>query len=207
MTDINTFLATASRSDIEREIARVEAELIVARERERIDAIAYASTPDGAAETFRRFELATNPSDRKNLKSIYLAGLTMAGDEYAQRRSRGNAGGADGPLEVIPVGCITEPVNPVVKALVEQRIMGTYRTSERATITERVPVTLLLLPNDGRRRRLKIQAKAELGLFTSTLAGVLVEAWHQPDIQPRLHNFLNDSYTALQTAIERHAQP
>lgn len=207
MTDINTFLATASRSDIEREIARVEAELVIARKRERVDAIAYASTPDGAAETFRRFELAADPDERKNLKSIYLAGLTMAGDEYEQRRTRGNASDADGPLEVIPVGYIAEPVDPIVKALVEQRIMGTYRTSERALTTERVPVTLLRLPNDQPRRRLKIQATAELGLFTSTLADVVVEAWHKPDVHQRLRNFLQDSYPALQSAIEQHTQP
>lgn len=200
--DLHAFLQTADRAALEAAIERVEVQLVEARKRCGEHAIDYASTPDGAAEMFRRFELAPNEIERKNLKTIYLAGLALANQEFEERRELGNAGPADGPLEVIPTGSFVEPVDPIVRALVEHRIMGTYRSTARAFETERVQVSLLrLLPDGQTRRRLRIQVPAPNGIFTETLAEVITTAWNNTKIRPRLIAFLEETATPVTAAI------
>ncbi len=203
MNDLEEFLKTASHDDIERELRRVEAQLEPARRRRDAAAINYAATPDGAAETFRRFELATNADQRAVLKSTYLAGLVSAAEEFEQRTKLGNAGPTDGPLEVIPVGVISEPVDPVMRVLVEHRIMGTYRSCASAAESGQVTVALLrLLPDGVTRKRCNVASDASCGVFTDTLCDVVLTAWAQPDVRGRLVSFLGeDAQRALADAV------
>jgi hypothetical protein len=203
VNDLEEFLKTASRDDIARELRRVEAQLEPARRRRDAAAISYAATPDGAAETFRRFELATNADQRTVLKSIYLAGLVSAAEEFGQREKLGNATPTDGPLEVIPVGVISDPVDPVVRVLVEHRIMGTYRSCAAAAESGQVTVALLRLAPDGvTRKRCSVISDASCGVFTDTLSDVVLKAWAQPEVRRRLASFLGeDAEAALADAV------
>lgn len=200
MTDILD-LSELTPEQLAAELAKVQEQLAKARERRDRDAIVYASTPDGAAETYRRFELSPYDStERKSLKMTYLNGLTMAGEEYEERQRRGNAGPNDGPLAVIPVGDLTGN-DPVVNTLVAQRIMGTFRNTPAAMDTNRVTVTLMrLLPNQE-RKRMRLDVDAELGVFTSRLSDVLVEAWADKATQKRLRAFLEDAADPIAEAI------
>ncbi|EUA65492.1 hypothetical protein I553_10789 [Mycobacterium xenopi 4042] len=92
------------REQKRRELAEVRRQLGAARERLRRAAIEYAATPDGAAEMFRRYELADDEQYRRVLRVTYLAGLAAAAEEYEQRCALGNQTQYDGPLEAIPVG-------------------------------------------------------------------------------------------------------
>jgi hypothetical protein len=187
-----TITATGpTREELLRELQRVQAQLEKARRRRDTDAIAYAATPDGAAETFRRYELCRDEQERKQLKTTYLSGLAMAADEYEERLKRGNASDNDGLLAVIPVGAFRDPL---AKALVEQRIMGTFRNAPASVETNKVTVTLLrLLPDQQTRKRLRIGAAAELGVVTADLADIVATAWTDPSMQNRLRNFLEES--------------
>ncbi|WP_157517353.1 hypothetical protein [Mycobacterium sp. MS1601] len=188
-----------------RELDKVQTKLEKARRRRDADAIAYASTPDGAAETFRRYELARDDQERKALKTTYLSGLAMAGEEYEERLTRGNAGDNDGPLSVVPVGSLRDPL---AKALVEQRIMATYRNSPASMTTNVVTITVLrLLPDGQTRKRLRIDAPADLGVLTAGLADVIATAWSDPSTQKRLRAGLDDAADLIAAAIaQRDAQ-
>jgi hypothetical protein len=190
-----------SRQELLRELEVVQAELERARRRRDADAIAYAATPDGAAETFRRFELSRDEGERKELKTTYLSGLAMAGEEYEERRKRGNAGANDGPLAVIPVGSFSDPL---AKVLVQQRVMGTFRNTEAAVETNQVTVTLLrLLPDGETRKRARVSVAAELGVLAADLAQVIAAAWAEPAMQKRLRGFLEESTDAVADAISQ----
>lgn len=197
MTD--TMTQEPTREELLRELDKVQAKLDKARRRREADAIAYASTPDGAAETFRRYELARDNQERKALKTTYLSGLAMAGEEYEERLTRGNAADNDGPLAVVPVGSLRDPL---AKTLVEQRIMATYRNSPASMDNNIVTVTVLrLLPDGQTRKRLRIDTPAELGVLTADLADVIATAWNDPTTQKRLRAGLDDAADLVAAAI------
>lgn len=199
MADIMTQEPT--REELLRELDKVQAKLDKARRRRDADAIAYASTPDGAAETFRRYELTRDDTERKALKTTYLSGLAMAGEEYEERLTRGNAGDTDGPLAVIPVGSFRDPL---AKALVEQRIMATFRNSPASMETNTVTLTLLrLLPDLQTRKRLRLDVAAELGVLAEDLADVIATAWTDPATQKRLRGFLDDAAEPIDAALQQ----
>lgn len=199
----NTMTQEPTREELLRELDKVQAKLDKARRRRDADAIAYASTPDGAAETFRRYELTRDDQDRKALKTTYLSGLAMAGEEYEERLTRGNAGDNDGPLAVIPVGPLRDPL---AKTLVEQRIMATYRNSPASMDANVVTVTVLrLLPDGQTRKRLRIDTPAELGVLTADLADVIATAWTDPTTQKRLRAGLDDAADVIAAAITQRA--
>lgn len=199
MTD--TMTTEPTREELLHELDKVQAKLEKARRRQAAAAIAYASTPDGAAETFRRLELARDEQERKALKTTYLAGLAMAGDEYEERLTRGNADDNDGPLAVIPVGPFRDPL---AKALVEQRIMATFRTTPGSVETNKVSVTLLrLLPDQQTRKRMRLEAAAELGVISANLTEVMATAWSDPATQRRLRTFLEEAAEPIDTALQQ----
>lgn len=194
-------LSELSAEELAAELAKVQEQLVKARERRDKDAVVYASTPDGAAETYRRFELAPYDSaERKSLKTTYLNGLTMAGKEHEERMRLGNAGPNDGPLAVIPVGDMTG-ADPLVKALVEQRVMGTFRNTAAAMDTGRVTVTLLRLMPTQERKRMRLDVEAEMGVFTSRLSDVIAAAWADKSLQKRLRGFLEDAADQIEAAL------
>ena len=194
-------LSTMTAEQIAAELAKVQEQLAKARERRDRDAVVYASTPDGAAETYRRFELAPfDAPERKNLKTICLNGLEMAGKEHEERIRLGNAGPNDGPLAVIPVGDTTG-ADPLVKALVEQRVMGTFRNTTAAMDTGKVTVTLLRLLPTQERKRMRLDVRAEMGVFTATLSDVIAQAWADPALQKRLRTFLEDAADSVAAAV------
>ncbi|RAV12305.1 hypothetical protein DQP55_11800 [Mycolicibacterium sp. GF69] len=202
MTD--TMTQEPTREELLRELGKVQSKLEKARRRRDADAIAYASTPDGAAETFRRYELTRDDRERKELKTTYLSGLSMAGEEYEERLRRGNAGDNDGPLAVIPVGSFRDPLT---KALVEQRIMGTFRTTAASVDSNTVTVTLLrLLPDQQTRKRLRLDTTAELGALTANLTEIIATAWTDPATRKRLTAFLDDAAAPIDTAIAQRDQ-
>lgn len=194
----NTVQTPPTRSELLQKLRVVQADLAKTRRRCDTDAIAYASTPDGAAETFRRYELAPDEHTRKQLKTTYLAGLSMAADEHEERRRLGNATDKDGPLAVIPVGSFRDPV---AKVLVEHRIMATFRVTTNAAHTGQATVTLLRLLPDQTRQRLRLRIPAELGVLTDSLSTILTRASKDPATQQRLRRFLGDpAADALATA-------
>ncbi|MDA0251731.1 MAG: hypothetical protein O3B27_03245 [Actinomycetota bacterium] len=198
-------LSELSAEELAAELAKVQEQLAKARERRDKDAVVYASTPDGAAETYRRFELAPYDSaERKILKTTYLNGLTMAGKEHEERMRLGNAGPNDGPLAVIPVGDMTG-ADPLVKALVEQRVMGTFRNTTAAMDTGRVTVTLLRLMPTQERKRMRLDVEAEMGVFTSRLSDVIAAAWADKSLQKRLRGFLEDAADQIEAALTQRA--
>lgn len=162
-------------------------------------AIAYASTPDGAAETFRRYELALDEEQRRTLRGTYLSGLSMAEDEYQQRLSRGNTGDDDGPLSVIPVGDFGDPL---ARALVEHRVMGTYRVPPSADVSD-VTVTLMrLLPDGQTRKRLRLRVAAEGGALIADLIDIVAAAWAREADGKRLRTLLDDAAEPVGAAIQ-----
>ncbi|RFZ08010.1 hypothetical protein DSM43518_03196 [Mycobacterium marinum] len=199
MTELRTEELT--REDLLHQLQKVQAKLDKARRRRDADAIAYTSTPDGAAETFRRYELARHRHEREALKTIYLSGLGMAAKEYEERLTRGNAGRNDGPLAAVPVGALRDPL---AKALVKQRIMATFRSSPASVNTNTVPITLLrLLPDQQTRKRLRFDTAAELGVLVGDLADVIAAAWTDPATQKRLRSFLDDAAETIDAAIQQ----
>ena len=182
-----------------RELAEVRRQLGAARKRLRQAAIEYAATPDGAAEMFRRYELADDEQYRRVLRVTYLAGLAAAAEEYEQRCALGNATQYDGPLEAIPVGGCQDPL---ARALVEQRVMGSLRNGPSVIESGRVVVWLLRLMADGRtRRRLRIVCDAELGVFAPTLAQVVERALADPRTRERVVEFVGPQVVAAAEAV------
>lgn len=98
-----------SIADKRRALASVRKRLAAARNRLRQTHIEYTSTPDGACETYRRFEQADG-EERAALRQIYLAGLSMADHEYQRRAELGHANDSDGPLEALPLGSPRDPL-------------------------------------------------------------------------------------------------
>ncbi|MFN8073569.1 MAG: hypothetical protein U0R66_17430 [Mycobacterium sp.] len=176
------------------ELAEVRRQLAVARTRLRTAAIEYAATPDGAAEMFRRYELAATAEQRNELRDIYLAGLAASTEEYQKRVSLGNDTAGDGPVEAIPVGDFTDPV---ARALIEQRIMGALRCGPAAVTTGEVVVSLLKVMTDGEtRKRLKITCAAEFGAFCDPLSKVITDALRDPKTANKVRGFVGPEVAA-----------
>ncbi|EIU74823.1 MULTISPECIES: hypothetical protein [Mycobacteriaceae] len=191
-----------SIADKRRALASVRKRLAAARNRLRQTHIEYTSTPDGACETYRRFELADG-EERAALRQIYLAGLSMADHEYQRRAELGHANDSDGPLEALPLG---SPQDPLVGVLVEHRVMGWVRSGPAALASGKVTVGLIRVLADGtsrRRIRLRCAVHSELGVFTETLATVVRQALADPLTRERLDEFLG---AAASPAIAAAAQ-
>ncbi|ORB76802.1 hypothetical protein [Mycobacterium timonense] len=188
------------REQKRRELAEVRRQLGAARERLRRAAIEYAATPDGAAEMFRRYELADDEQYRGVLRATYLAGLAAAAEEYEQRCALGNQTQYDGPLEAIPVGDFADPL---ARALVEHRVMGSLRNGPSVIESGQVVVWLLRLMPDGRiRKRLRIVCDAEPGVFAPTLAQVVAGALGDPRTRERVVDFVGPEVAAAAAAAE-----
>ena len=180
---------TDSIADKRRALASVRRRLVDARHRLRQAHIEYASTPDGACETYRRFELADS-EERAALRQIYLAGLSMADHEYQRRAELGHANDSDGPLEALPLG---SQHDPLVGLLVEHRVMGWVRSGPAALASGTVTVGLIRVLADGvsrRRTRLRCAVGGEFGVFTETLATVVRQGLADPLMRARLDEFL-----------------
>lgn len=176
------------------ELAEVRRQLAAARARLRHAAIEYAATPDGAAEMFRRYELALTPEQRDELRDIYLAGLAASSDEYQKRVCLGNDTAGDGPVEAIPVGHFTDPI---ARALIEQRIMGALRCGPAAVTTGEVTVSLLKVMPDGEtRKRLKIHCTAEFGAFCDPLSKVVADALSDSATAKKIGGFVGPEVIA-----------
>ncbi|SHU64401.1 Uncharacterised protein [Mycobacteroides abscessus subsp. abscessus] len=190
----------AHRAHLQRDLTRIRAQLEKARDQKHESAITYASTPDGAAETYRHYELSA-AKDKPRLREIYLSGLAMSAEEYAKRRELGNASTNDGPLQAIPAGDFT---NPITAVLISHRIMGTYRNPPASEAPNSVQISLMRLePDDTTRRRMRLTVPTEMGLFTNTLAEVVINARRDPKTWPRLRTFLGaDAATALEQALQ-----
>lgn len=165
----------ARLADIRRQLAQARRELAAA-------AVEYASTPDGAAETYRRYELTIPGSERDVLRTTYLRGLELAGQEYEERCARGSASDRDGYLHTVPVGNLADPM---AQLLVRHRVMGTYRSGAGAVDGGVVEIHLLrLLPDGATRRRARVSAPAELGCVDTPLTEILTRAWQKTDGPP-----------------------
>lgn len=178
----------ALRAQQIKELIDVRRALAEARRQERAAAVEYAATPDGAAETYRRFELASTEPERAELQEIYLAGLDLASQEYIQRQERNAASARDGDLQVVPVGEFTDPV---ARALISQRVMATYRSGPAALSSGNVTVNLLiLLPDSVTRRRARLSVHADLGIITGSLADVITTAWRDTKTWARISELI-----------------
>lgn len=188
------------RAHLQRDLTRVRSQLDKARAQRHESAITYASTPDGAAETYRHYELAAE-ADKPKQREIYLAGLAMSAEEYAKRHELGNASANDGPLQAIPVGDFSSPVTAV---LISHRIMGTYRNAPMTAAHGSVQISLMRLePDNTTRRRMRLTVPTEMGVFTNTLAEVLTSARRDRKNWPRLRTFLGaDAANALDVALQ-----
>lgn len=183
------------------DLADVRRQLTAARARLRNAAIEYAATPDGAAEMFRRYELAGAVEQRDELRDIYLAGLAASAEEYQKRVSLGNDTAGDGPVEAIPVGDFTDPI---ARALIEQRVMGALRCGPAAVTTGEVTVSLLKVMPDGEtRKRLKISCAAEFGAFCDPLSKVVTDALADAKISKKVGDFLGPEVIAAVQATRR----
>lgn len=178
---------TTDRAELTRRLALIRAQLTTARRTRDEAAALYASTPDGAAETYRRYELATG-TEKSRLRDLYLAGLALAETEYRRRAALGNATPGDGPLQIIPVGDLN---NPLARTLIKHRIMGTLRNGPDLAATETARITLLRLAPDGRNRtRLPITTPAPFGIITDTLTDIVITKTRHPKDAARLAKFL-----------------
>lgn len=190
------------QAQILEELDNIQRRLLpAARARLRQANIEYASTPDGSAETFRRYELAVSPQQREELRDIYLAGLAASTEEYQKRVSLGNDTAGDGPVEAIPVGDFSDPV---ARALIEQRIMGALRCGPSAVITGEVTISLLkVLPDGETRRRLKLNCPAEFGAFCDPLSKVVSDALADPKTAKKVADFVGPEVSAAVAAGRR----
>lgn len=181
------------------ELAEVRRQLAAARARLRAAAIEYAATPDGAAEMFRRYELATDTDQRTELRDIYLSGLAASTEEYQKRCALGNDTPGDGPVEAIPVGDFTDPVT---RALIQHRIMGALRCGPTALTSGEVTITLVkVLPDGETRRRIKLVCPAELGVFCDPLSKVVADALANRTTTRKIATFVGpDVVAAAKTA-------
>lgn len=188
-------MTTATDTDeLLRQLAHVRAQLAKKRNARDKAAEIYASTPDGAAETYRRYELATGAT-KQRLRDTYLAGLRLAAEEYQRRVELGNATPGDGPLQIIAAGDLTDPIT---RTLVEHRVMGTLRIGPEATTTETVRIALFRLAPNGRDRpRLTITSPAPFGIFTATLTDIITTTAADPKYAARLRKFLGPVHERL----------
>lgn len=182
------------QAELKHQLAQVRDQLAKARHARDKAAALYASTPDGAAETYRRYELASG-ADKHSLRDTYLKGLALAAEEYALRVELGNARPGDGPLQIIAAGDLT---NPITLALVEHRVMGTLRNGPDVTATETVRIALFRLAPNGRDRpRLTITAPAPYGIFTATLTDIITTTADDTKYAARLRKFLGPVHERL----------
>ncbi len=185
---------TSTDQDAVAELADVRRQLGAARARLRRTAIEYCATLDGAAEMFRRYELAADPTQRDDLRDIYLSGLAASAEEYQKRCDLGNDTAGDGPVEAIPVGDVSEPV---ARALIEQRIMGALRCGPAAIAAGEVAVSLIkVLPDGQTRRRLKLTCPTELGAFCDPLSKVVTDALADKRTAKRVSEFVGPQVVA-----------
>lgn len=167
----------------------VRRQLAAARVRRGQAEIEYASTPDGACETYRRLELATG-NDRAPLRKLYLAGLAMAANEYERRFELGHANESDGPLDALAVGSDDDRL---AHCLMVHQVMGWARSGPDAVRSGQASVGLIrLLPDGITRKRLRMPCPVDMDLrvVTASLSTVVRMAWADPKRKVALDRFL-----------------
>lgn len=169
-------------------LVAVRRQLVAARLRLGQNEIEYASTPDGACETYRRLELATG-EDRVRIRKVYLAGLAMAAGEYERRLELGHANEADGPLDALAVGAVADPL---ARCLVAHQVMGWARSGPDAVVSGHVPVGLIRLLADGSRKRFRLSCPVDIDVrvVTASLSTIVRMAWADPKRRSGLDRFL-----------------
>lgn len=167
-------------TDLQVRLEKVRAELMVARARRDRAAIAYASTPDGMAETVRRWELAS-PDENPGLAAVVAAGVAAADEEYLTRlvNSEGTPADTDGLLRALLLPPAGDPVGEVLAA---HRVMGTFRQSDKSLLTGVTRVSLLRLTEAGERVRATVTYSPALlaDQDQTTLADVVRSAASRP---------------------------
>ncbi|MCT7372668.1 hypothetical protein [Mycolicibacterium llatzerense] len=185
---------TTDQSELQQQLAQVRDKLTKQRQTRDKAAELYASTPDGAAETYRRYEMASG-AEKQRLRNTYLTGLQLAAEEYALRVELGNARPGDGPLQIIAAGDLDDPI---ARTLIEHRVMGTLRNGPDVASTETVRIALFRLAPNGRDRpRLAITAPAPFGIFTATLAEIITTTSADTKYAGRLRKFLGPIHERL----------
>lgn len=170
-------------------LVTVRRQLAAARVRRGQAEIEYASTPDGACETYRRLELATG-ADRAQLRKLYRAGLAMAAKEYERRLELGHAKEGDGPLDALAVGSADDPL---AHCLMVHQVMGWARSGADAVTSGTAQVGLIrLLPDGITRKRMWLTCPVDMDvrIVTASLSTVVRMAWADPKRKGALDRFL-----------------
>lgn len=187
-------MTVTSEAELQHQLTQVRDKLGKARSARDKAAALYASTPDGAAETYRRYELASGAT-KQLLRDTYLAGVALAAEEYQLRVELGNATPGDGPLQAIPAGDLT---HPTTATLIEHRVMGTLRNGPDVAATQTVRIALFRLAPNGRdRHRLTITAPAPFGIFTATLTDIITTTATDTIYAARLRKLLGPANERL----------
>lgn len=169
---------TALRRDLKATEAKLNtAERNLKRYREE-----YAASPDGIAETWRKYEVSGDLS----VRDLYERGVELSLEEFCERVSLGHSDDDDGAQ----AAAVLSEGHELTPHLITENVTGTYLNSKNSREDVRTDFTLMRVDVDGTRRRMSIRVE---GAPPVTLNRVLEIAWSDSNYRSRLRRMLGTS--------------
>ena len=170
------------QTSLRRELKATQAKLETANRRMEKYRLEYASSPDGIAETWRRYET----SGDLNVRDLYARGVELSLEEFCERVSYGHSSDDDGAQ----AAAVLSEGHELTPHLVAENVTGTYLNSKNSREDVRTDFTLMRVDVDGTRRRMSIRVE---GAPPVTLNRVLEIAWSDSNYRSRLRRMLGTS--------------
>lgn len=169
---------TALRRDLKATEAKLNtAERNLKRYREE-----YAASPDGIAETWRKYEVSGDLS----VRDLYERGVELSLEEFCERVSLGHSDDDDGARAafVLAEGHALTPL------LISENVTGTYINSKNSREGFDTDAVFMRVFPDGTRQRMNIRFDGECPF---TLNEALEQLWNSSGTRNRLKRMLGDS--------------
>jgi hypothetical protein len=169
---------TALRRDLKATEAKLNtAERNLKRYREE-----YAASPDGIAETWRKYEVSGDLS----VRDLYERGVELSLEEFCERVSLGHSDDDDGARAafVLAEGHALTPL------LISENVTGTYINSKNSREGFDTDAVFMRVFPDGTRQRMNIRFDGECPF---TLNAALEQLWNSSGTRNRLKRMLGDS--------------
>lgn len=149
----------------------------------------YASTIDGAADTYRQYQLCGDTAEKQSLYERYLRGAELSDKEYQSRVSLKHSAYDDGPVCALALDYSDVALSDF---LIAEQVIGAYRPSNAMRSGKHTIVTLVRFEGD-KRRRMTLGYPATDGLPPRSLEDVIRFAQESGTYRSRLGAFLGDT--------------
>lgn len=167
---------------LKRDLKATEAKLNTAERNLKRYREEYAASPDGIAETWRKYEVSGDLS----VRDLYERGVELSLEEFCERVSLGHSDDDDGPRAAF----VLAEGHALTHILVSDEVTGTYVNSKNSREGFDTDAVFMRVFPDGTRQRMNIRFDGEC---PRTLNAALEQLWKSSGTRNRLKRMLGES--------------